>query len=401
MVKEIREEECLSLKPLWERVFSEDSQEFTDYYFEEKVKRNHAFVIEKDKEKTGEMMAASIPYEDVAAMLHLSPYNMRLRVGDRFICQEANYIVGVATQEQYRRRGYMRMLLEASLSDLYGQGQPFAFLMPASPKIYEPYQFVYIYDKKKYETNISMQNVKAAGEIFELSSGRWEVALLKEDELSELLPYVNRYLEEHYDVFMDRDEAYYETLIKELKVQQGGIFLVRKENDGEAPRKIEGYFLHTKEEEKEDIQEAIFENTSLIGKAGILQEKNDQPIIMARIVDAAAMLSLLRLKEPKAKSERQSKEVVLTIQIEDPIIMGNNGLWRCHISEEEAFIQKCEDDDMKVMCIVGIDALTSWVFGYREAEGCFSFSEEKEKEKVLTEIERIRVFSHIFINEIV
>ena len=30
-------EECISLRPLWEEVFWEDSKEFTDYYFEEKA----------------------------------------------------------------------------------------------------------------------------------------------------------------------------------------------------------------------------------------------------------------------------------------------------------------------------------------------------------------------------
>lgn len=52
-------EECISLRPLWEEVFWEDSKEFTDYYFEEKAARNRAYALRIGK--------------DCVSMLHLSP----------------------------------------------------------------------------------------------------------------------------------------------------------------------------------------------------------------------------------------------------------------------------------------------------------------------------------------
>ena len=62
--------------------------------------------------------------------------------------QEIYYIVGVATKEKYRHRGYMDRILKAALSFIRKKEQPFAFLMPANPNIYLPYQFTYIYDKE-------------------------------------------------------------------------------------------------------------------------------------------------------------------------------------------------------------------------------------------------------------
>ncbi len=121
-IKELDGEECLKLRGLWEEVFWEDSKEFTDYYFEEKARKNHAFCLQIG--------------EEAVSMLYLSPYSMWIRVGDRFMEQEIYYIVGVATKEKYRHRGYMDRILKASLSFIRKKGHPFAFLMPANPNIY-------------------------------------------------------------------------------------------------------------------------------------------------------------------------------------------------------------------------------------------------------------------------
>ena len=44
-IEELEGEDCLKLRDLWEEVFWEDSQAFTDYYFQEKAVRNHAFAF--------------------------------------------------------------------------------------------------------------------------------------------------------------------------------------------------------------------------------------------------------------------------------------------------------------------------------------------------------------------
>ena len=80
-IEELEGEDCLKLRDLWEEVFWEDSQAFTDYYFQEKAVRNHAFALKNGQE--------------YVAMLYLSPYPVMLRAGEQFVCREINYIVGV------------------------------------------------------------------------------------------------------------------------------------------------------------------------------------------------------------------------------------------------------------------------------------------------------------------
>ena len=58
-------------------MFSEDSKDFVDYYYEEKVKDNQIYVVEEDGE--------------IQAMLHLNPYELAVN-GSR---KDVNYIVAV------------------------------------------------------------------------------------------------------------------------------------------------------------------------------------------------------------------------------------------------------------------------------------------------------------------
>lgn len=425
MIKEIMGEECLALRTLWERVFSEDSHEFTDYYFEEKAGRNRAFVLYPDTGEaeearysdtgdTEELITADLKGEAPAAMLHLSPYVMELRVGDTFTSLEINYIVGVATEAKYRHRGYMRELLKASMDYMYARNQPFAFLMPASPKIYEPFQFVYIYDKKKYKAKVLERRETIRDSSPGHSQRPWEIAVLQRKEVPQLLHYANSRLKENYDVFIRRDEAYYDTLIRELEVQNGAIYLLResekkascrsRETEAEegGGEKITGYFLYTQEGQETDIQEALFDDDCFCQQSGFLEEAGDKPIIMARIMNVQTMLSLLRKKASTACGEAWDKEdIMLTIRIADPMLEGNNGMWQCSVGYREADIQRRQDTEGEVSCSTTIDRLTSWVFGYRPPEECFEIPQNEQKDDVLCKLNSIKLLSRVFINEIV
>ena len=77
-------------------------------------------------------------------MLHRNVY--LLRMGEKTaVC---DYIVGVATDKNSRRKGYMRQLMEKALKDMREEGMPFCFLMPAFEALYLPFDFTYIYKKQ-------------------------------------------------------------------------------------------------------------------------------------------------------------------------------------------------------------------------------------------------------------
>ena len=86
-----------SCRSLWEEAFPEDSAPFTDYYMEEKTKDNKILVLRKNGR--------------ILSMLHRNPYEVYVR--DRL--WKCDYIVGVATAREGRRRGYMRRLMNRAL----------------------------------------------------------------------------------------------------------------------------------------------------------------------------------------------------------------------------------------------------------------------------------------------
>jgi predicted acetyltransferase len=89
--KFLAEKEVHRIRPLWETVFAEDSKEFTDYYFAHKAEQNLVFIREVEGTPV--------------SMLHLTPY----LTGE---LEPVCYIVGVATDEKFRRQGLMAELLK-------------------------------------------------------------------------------------------------------------------------------------------------------------------------------------------------------------------------------------------------------------------------------------------------
>lgn len=381
MIQELKGEECLTLRSLWEEVFYEDSEEFTDYYFKEKAKYNHAFTIQ----------IKNLKEKEVVAMLHLAPYHMRIRTGQDMVTRKVNYMIGVATKESYRHRGYMGELLRAALRDMFHKNEPFTFLMPASPKIYTPYQFVYIYDRENYRIeNFKRRKPELSAASLSTETDLWDITRLDEKEIPKLTKYAENYLNENYDVFIQRDYTYFRTMMNELKVQNGAVYLI---HNRERKEEITGYFLYTEEEGKPNIQEAIYDNDfPLIRKDG------HKPIIMARIVDLQSMLSLLRLQADCDVDE----SVIINIKVTDPLIVENNAVWRCNIGSTESIIEK---DPAKIGrgedCSITIEEMTSWIFGYRPAEDCFHFTNQEDKKHILNKLSKIDKFSKVFINEIV
>lgn len=361
-------EACRQLRPLWEEVFWEDSKEFTDYYFREKAHRNHGYVLRKGQE--------------TAAMLYLSPYPMMIRVGDFFSCREINYIVGVATKAEYRHRGCMDRLLKEALQDMYTKGHPFTFLMPADPEIYYPYQFAYIYSRAERcmaETSGGKPG-GAGGFRFCATSGNGT-------DVRRLADFARNCLERDYDVFIRRDEAYFDLMEKELKAQNGGICLKEGGNG------IEGYILYTQEGEKREIQEAVFSGEEAGEDCPMGCPGPVKPVIMARIVDVRAMLSLLRAEE----------ELELDISVSDPILAGNHGVWECFFSEKGAEIRK-KNAGRKCPSgpAVSVEALTAWIFRHGEPEACFRFAGTAAETKELqSRLHKIKRPGRVLLNEIV
>lgn len=110
---------------MWQRIF-QDSEGFAEFYFHEICGRNEVLVCE-DEDGT------------LKGMLHMNPYSLLIR-GEEI---PARYIVGVATDREFRRQGVMRELLTNAMLRLRRRGEVFTYLMPADPAYYLPFGFRY------------------------------------------------------------------------------------------------------------------------------------------------------------------------------------------------------------------------------------------------------------------
>lgn len=260
--RKLQPEEHIRTRQLWEKIFTEDTPEFLDYYYSVKANDNEIYVMEDGGE--------------IVSMLHLNPYEMR--VEDKLY--QTHYIVAVATDERYRHKGLMRQLLNHAMQMMENRGEPFTFLMPADEAIYKPFGFEFIYEQKR-EKVLGKKCEDSTLEIFEAST----------EHCQTIADFANEMLES-CDVVTWRDEGYYKMILEEQVSESGGILVVKR--DG----KIEGVFCYAKESdfeireplfyEKEVLQHAIYHltgnETDCILCTGYGSEES-KPIIMAKVLN--------------------------------------------------------------------------------------------------------------------
>ena len=261
-VRKLRQEEHIRTRRLWEKIFTEDTPKFLDYYYSVKIKDNEIYVIEDSGE--------------IVSMLHLNPYQMRVR--DKVY--QTHYIVAVATDERYRHQGLMRQLLNHAMQIMADRGEPFTFLMPADEAIYKPFGFEFIYEQKREKVSGKKCEDNTL-EIMEASPEHYQAIA---DLANEML--------KNCDVVTWRDVDYYKMILEEQVSENGGILVAKR--DG----KIQGVFCYAKEAdfeireplfyEKEVLQHAIYHltgnETDCILCTGYGSEES-KPIIMAKVLN--------------------------------------------------------------------------------------------------------------------
>lgn len=260
-------------RKLWESIFTEDTPEFLDYYYSVKTEENEIYVIEHNGE--------------IVAMIHLNPY--RMRIADTLY--DTHYIVAVATDENYRKRGLMKKLLEHSMKIMKKRGEPLTFLMPASESIYKGFGFKRIYE----QGSCKIAGKQNKGSLLEFVPAR------KEDCL-ELAMYANYYLKD-YDLVTWRTEHYYQVLLEEYASENGGILMAKKNEN------IEGFCCFANEGHLE-IREPMFRDEDVLKQCiyHLTQDETTEvlcvgygdqdkkPMIMAKVLNPELKIDLKKAK---------------------------------------------------------------------------------------------------------
>lgn len=327
---------------LWQQAFM-DSDSFAAYYFKEKCKDNRLLTAYEE--------------EKLVSMLFLNPYTMKLAED----ILASYYIVGVATHKDYRKRGYMRKLLEKSLRDMAAEGVPFTFLMPANTAYYTPFQFSLL-----YETTLVQYEPLGAEEA---------ACEYKKITLEPLEGNFDKRLAQNIEAIVDklsnlhciRSEAYIKRLMKEAKSEGGELVLFRKGGT------IVGYFVYTLAQKKSSISQliadfAIEEAIALVrsylssystafvlpnylvkgSMTGAAMEADKG--IMFRALRPDKLLAMLRCQDKKE----------LTISIIDPIITSNNKTYQWIIDPDLSELKETNKQPSEILTIEEVNKL---VFG--------------------------------------
>ncbi len=342
MVKYLNQEEKQKSRFLWEEAFPEDSKEFCDYYYTEKTKDNRILALEENGE--------------ICAMVQLNPY--QINVGNHKVNSE--YIVGVATKGEFRKRGYMRQLLMQMFRDLYQEEMPFCYLMPAAAAIYEPFDFAYIYDQPKWVLNNEEELQK---QTITSESGVVSEMIL----LGKATDWIDEWLDTRYEVYANRDQSYMLRLIKELESEGGDFNILYKE---EQIVGIQCRWGRLKLEQR-----------CLLTTDNLCRLVDQKPAIMARIISLKRMMNLISLKETELE------EASICLEIIDPFIPENQGCFSWTLSKQRTCFEPCEKS--KVEMSIHIKDLTQWLFGYHIPKELEAFTK------------KIQIFRGVFIDEVV
>ncbi len=380
------EKQCC--RKLWEEAFPEDSREFGDYYFREKLKDNRilALVEEAEEEqlgiqeikarRTGETKLSG----NVQAMLHRNPYRLMV-CGQQW---QVDYLVGVATRKERRHRGYMRQLLLRMMDDMRRERMPFCFLMPADEAIYRPFGFTFIFRQPWFELTERGQGLRTERWIpyrGEISS---QVMEKKESEkkLAVLSGWMNQWLANQYQVYAVRDEAYLSRLAKELASEEGTLDVFF---DGDRIAAVESWWGSTQRERRLLYGEEPYVKTVDI---------EEKPAIMARIICPEEFVRVIRLRK------KQQEEMTVSLRLRDPLIAENDGTWLWHLNGEESWLERAELNGEKSRLgraelngeadlTLTIEELTAWLFGYQVPAEAGKFAD------------RIETLESVFLDEIV
>ena len=375
MIFYLPDSEKRSCRPLYEEVFTEDSLSFVEHYFKKIIKNNKVLVSSKNNE--------------IVSMLHLNPHFLQVKQDQLYI----PYIYAVATKKTYRKKGYMGKLMERTLQDLYKEEIPFTYLIPVSPKVYEPYGFSFISSRQP----VKFIRDKIHSEINRLPENDrnqfrvdiWD-SQNKIEHAKELSDFVNNQLQSVSSCFIVRNADYFSEIIKQLEYEKGIISILYKKDepvgycflDGANPRSI-WELVCAPEYQKSFMQilcetldlKQIFVKNNLHEFKSLLQE----PFVMGRIVHLNQF----------AKYISSKKDVELILKIQDKNIIENSGTYVWKLNQKGSIFEKT---DLLPQISLEISDLTGWLFGYQSLKNPLD-------EEVFEKLKHIDLFERFFVND--
>ena len=191
------------VKSLWHRAFG-DTKQYMDYYFAQKAPASRLYT----------------DYEGVelASMMFFTPYEICFRGK----LMTAEYIVGVATEEKYRRQGRMAHLMKQAIEMEHERGIDWVFLCPENPAVYDSLGFI-----PTYWRETTYYEADEEWDVREFQVMNW--GRLEQKEKENVCFFVEAMLRnEEFDIYMHHSLPYMEAVNKELKALEGETYVVKR-----------------------------------------------------------------------------------------------------------------------------------------------------------------------------
>ncbi len=189
------------LRQLWKTAFG-DTDRYIKYYFSSKADKSH--------------ICTDWEGDTLCAMAFFTPYSVMYR-GKECV---APYLVGVATDERFRRQGKMTKVLTEGLLAAKEEGAPVAFLCPENPEVYKKLGFCPAYYRETFITK------KRGTQTLSVTS----YMALDETEQDLVVKFTANCLEsQKFDLYMKRSRMYYAEVCRELQALDGELLVLREQ----------------------------------------------------------------------------------------------------------------------------------------------------------------------------
>lgn len=325
-------------RTMYEAVFSEDSKKFVDYYYKWKIKDNNILVMEEACLKKPSFFQV---------MIHFNPYILWINGN----LQKIPYIVAVATHPNYRKQGKMGQVMTYALRDMEAKQIPFTFLLPANPNYYKGQGFIFFPNQEQspYLRAIEKeqnQTIKAAiatnSYLVEknLQEGlRWQKA--KPQDIPQMITFSNLVLEKKYHIFVKRDMYYYQRLFAETATENGGILLLKFQEQ------LQGMLVYgvSFQNCQVEVKELLLKDDVWQEEAEILCQRAlpdykinfDSSPMMIRVTNLFVFVSLLRSEYTHCYN----------VKVEDSMITSQQGCYRIEIGTNKSKIEKISENKVE------------------------------------------------------
>lgn len=376
-----------NIKDIWNYCFG-DGEAFVDYYFNNKYKAKNTILIEED----GDLMSS----------LQLNQYKIKLNNNT----YDTSYIVGVSTYPDARGKGYMKDMMDFSLNELYKKGQLVSLLMPIDYRLYRKYGYEHCYDQIEYKLDINdLKQFKINGDFEKV----------KDTNIKDMINIYNDFLIKN-NGYVVRDENYYNNLFKEIKCENGHMYIHKDEN-------YDGYIIYFIMEDTMFVREICYKNINALNsmlkfifnhntqckKVTIMSsitdsiryilpnlktsEVNINPFMMGRIINIQGFIDSLKIK---CNNLDEAYIGVVDNQIEQ-----NNKVFKLKVEDNKVSAQETSE---RADITLSINNISQLAFSYITLDQVLflnNIEKNKKNKKAIDLLSGIFNKSNNYINEYV